>query len=440
MKPKELLVFVEDQYCGILREDDHGKHSFTYDGTQPNPPQLSLSMPLRSEPWTGKPVEAYIDGVLPDERAIRSRIASLYDDVNANNPFSLLTAIGLDCAGGVQFVLPEHADSFRQDATLKPISEGEIARRLRGIAGTGGRSWQMNDEHWSLNGAQDKIALRFEHGQWFEALGSAATTHIIKPGISGYHEQAFNEYVCMKAIQKLGIPTATTDFRVFDGLPVLVSTRWDRRLIIRADGTTTIARIHQEDFCQATSHMTSEKYQAEGGPGAEEIAACIRDNALGNDSATLFLIALILNFLMAGTDAHAKNYAILEPIGARPTLAPLYDIASMHAYDTQYRQRKLAMKIGGENNYERIELRHWRKLAERTRIVDTGIMELLLTEYALKLPEAFHVAGEETLQLSKTVLGADDETRRNREKLVERIQQGINAQCRHVASWFWPES
>lgn len=26
MKTKELLVFVEDQYCGALREDGHGKH------------------------------------------------------------------------------------------------------------------------------------------------------------------------------------------------------------------------------------------------------------------------------------------------------------------------------------------------------------------------------------------------------------------------------
>lgn len=69
-----------------------------------------------------------------------------------------------------------------------------------------------------------------------------------------------------------------------------------------------------------------------------------------------------------------------------------------------------------------------------------GITELLLTEYALKLPEAFHTAGEEALQLSKTTLEADAKTQRNREKLIERIQQGINTQCRQVASWFWTQS
>lgn len=49
-KPKELLVFVEDHYCGVLREDSRGKHSFVYDMATTNPPQLSLSMPVRSEP------------------------------------------------------------------------------------------------------------------------------------------------------------------------------------------------------------------------------------------------------------------------------------------------------------------------------------------------------------------------------------------------------
>ena len=75
-KPKELLVYVEDHYCGVLREDSRGKHSFVYDMATTNPPQLSLSMPVRSEPWTGKPVEVYIDGILPDSRDTRQYISA----------------------------------------------------------------------------------------------------------------------------------------------------------------------------------------------------------------------------------------------------------------------------------------------------------------------------------------------------------------------------
>ncbi|MFT8704766.1 HipA N-terminal domain-containing protein [Bifidobacterium aquikefiricola] len=103
MKSKELVVFLEGKRIGILREENDGRHVFTYDMGEDAGASLSLSMPRRAQSWTGKPVEAFIDGVLPDEKAMRQRIARTYD-VNANNPFSLLGAIGLDCAGAVTLV------------------------------------------------------------------------------------------------------------------------------------------------------------------------------------------------------------------------------------------------------------------------------------------------------------------------------------------------
>ena len=171
--------------------------------------------------------QAFIDGVLPDDQAMRQRIARRYD-VNAGNPFSLLTAIGLDCAGGAQFVLPSETDSFTGRSSLLPITEAEIRQRLVSISDDRQATWQGTDEHWSLNGAQDKIALRFQDGRWYEAQGSAATTHIIKPGILKLYEQACNEYVCLKTIARLHVPVSNCEFREFDGLPALVSERWDR--------------------------------------------------------------------------------------------------------------------------------------------------------------------------------------------------------------------
>lgn len=430
MKIKELVVFIEGQRAGTLREDSAGKHTFQYDDPT-TAPQLSLSLRRRKEPWTGKPVEAFIDGVLPDDRVMRQRIGRLYD-VNANNPFALLTVIGLDCAGGAQFVPTDQVDSFQESASLRPISQDGIKQRLLSIADDRKTTWQGMDEHWSLNGAQDKIALRWQDGQWFEALGSAATTHIIKPGIVKLHEQAFNEYVCMKAIERLDVPVSTTAFTLFDDLPAIVSTRWDRE----ADGNGSVRRIHQEDLCQVTGHMTEEKYQSQGGPSAVEIIDVMRANGLDDNDVRLFHAALILNFLMAGSDAHAKNYAILEPVGQAPRLAPLYDIASLFAYDTLRKQRKLAMSIGGEYNWERIELRHWLRLAEKTRKADFDFMVAALARYATLLPDAFADAAHEALRLSADTLGADESTQATRVQLVERIQAGIDAQCTRVRGWF----
>lgn len=74
---KTLIVFLEGQRIGILQEDISGKHSFTYDVNAPA--QLSLSMPRRSEPWTDKPIEAYIAGVLPGDPMMRRTIGKQYE-------------------------------------------------------------------------------------------------------------------------------------------------------------------------------------------------------------------------------------------------------------------------------------------------------------------------------------------------------------------------
>ena len=60
-----------------------------------------------------------------------------------------------------------------------------------------------------------------------------------------------------------------------------------------------------------------------------------------------FADALIWNWLIAGTDAHAKNYSLLLA-GGQVRLAPLYDIASALPYGTHERKLRFAMKIGGD--------------------------------------------------------------------------------------------
>jgi serine/threonine-protein kinase HipA len=60
-----------------------------------------------------------------------------------------------------------------------------------------------------------------------------------------------------------------------------------------------------------------------------------------------FADALIWNWLIGGTDAHAKNYSLLLAQSAA-RLAPLYDIASALPYGDHEKQLRLAMKIGGD--------------------------------------------------------------------------------------------
>ncbi|PST49512.1 transcriptional regulator [Bifidobacterium callitrichos] len=439
-KIKSLDVLLNGRHIGELREDATGRHSFIYDPTSPDSMQLSLSMPRKADPWEGAPIEAYIDGILPDDPAIRQRIGRLYG-VNPRNPFALLTAVGLDCGGGVQFVVPDTEENtdghVLADGRITPISEERIGQRLLAIAGDQQASWQSGEEHWSLNGAQDKLALRYTNGQWYEAEGSAATTHIIKPGIHGLREQAFNEYLCMKTAEKLGLPVARTDYRVFGGVPAIVSERWDR-VIDDTVVPATVRRIHQEDFCQAMSVMTDRKYQSDGGPGAVDIVRYMNGNGFPEEDTDTFVKALMFNYLIGGSDAHAKNYAILEPVHEPPRLAPLYDIASLFAYDTRRRERKLAMSIGGEYQWERIELRHWERFFEQCGATpaDRERFAGMLAQLAVRTVPAFAQASAEALAWARVLPGSTGEDANDKTTLVNRMGTAIVAQSARVLGWF----
>ncbi|MBW3091651.1 type II toxin-antitoxin system HipA family toxin [Bifidobacterium sp. 82T10] len=433
-KIKTLDVLLEGHRIGVLQENSAGKHTFTYDMSAPITAQLSLSMPRRTTPWEGTPIEAYIDGILPDDPAIRQQIARTYG-ANARNPFSLLTAVGLDCGGGVQFVVPGQYDEIRSEERVVPISEEQIGARLLSIAGSGQSTWQSSGEHWSLNGAQEKIALRFTDGQWYEAEGAAATTHIIKPGIRDLKEQAFNEYLCMKTAERLSLPVAESEYRMFNHVPAIVSTRWDRHIDSRSV-PSTVNRIHQEDLCQAMSVMTAQKYQADGGPGAVSIVRFLRDNGFPEEDVRLFFKALAFNYLIAGSDAHAKNYAILEPAGQLPRLAPLYDLASMFAYDTSRKDRKLAMSIGGEYSWERIDLRHWHRFAEACAGPDDwDMLANILIDLAVRTLPAFIQSSFEALNMLSQ-LAEDNQDTEDKLELIRRIREGISEQSAKVLQWF----
>lgn len=67
-----------------------------------------------------------------------------------------------------------------------------------------------------------------------------------------------------------------------------------------------------------------------------------------------FADASIWNWLIAGTDAHAKNYSPLLA-GNQVRLVPLYDVASALPYGAHENKLRLAMKVGDD---DRVFLQH----------------------------------------------------------------------------------
>ena len=82
-----------------------------------------------------------------------------------------------------------------------------------------------------------------------------------------------------------------------------------------------------------------------------------------------FLDAVYYNWLIAGTDAHAKNYALLIASAGQVRLAPLYDIASILPYpDIDIQKARSSMKIGNEYRLRNIGKYQWQKLAQRVGV------------------------------------------------------------------------
>jgi serine/threonine-protein kinase HipA len=79
-----------------------------------------------------------------------------------------------------------------------------------------------------------------------------------------------------------------------------------------------------------------------------------------------FVDAPAFNWLIAGTDAHAKNYSLLIGAEGRARLAPLYDIASILPYDFDMQKVRLAMKVGGIYRLRDVGPHQWRKTRERS--------------------------------------------------------------------------
>jgi serine/threonine-protein kinase HipA len=285
------------------------------------------------------------------------------------------------------------------------VSDEAIADRLARLRADSTESRVMPGESHSLAGWQGKFALHWTAaGQWCEALGSAPTTHILKPGVARLTLEALTEHVTMDTAARLGLPAAKTEYTEFAGQPAIVVERYDRAR--RPDGT--VARVHQEDLCQGLGVPPHRKYERLGGPGLKDIFPFLR-HTVGPEAEAGFARYLVFHYLSGSSDGHAKNCSIiLGPQGER-VLAPLYDAASVLYYAPAESQSPhgLAFSVGGEHVFGRVRDRHWRRMA-RACHVDPDLVFDPLRDLAARLPDAmrdaFRAAGPVAENMAREVM------------------------------------
>ena len=386
-----LNVFLNSRLVGQLRRETSGAITFQYDRSwlewQPALP-VSLSLPLREQPYVGAPVLAVFENLLPDNDSLRRQIAARAR-AQGTDAYSLLGAIGHDCVGALQFLPPDVQPTPAGVIDAAPVSGRQIGVILDNLATAPLGITEDESFRISIAGAQEKTALLRWNGRWCKPRGTTATTHIFKPSIGklpngvDLTSSVENEYLCLKILNALGLSAAKGEMQTFGDRRVLIVERFDR--LWTAD--QRLLRLPQEDSCQALSVPPSLKYESDGGPGITDILKLLRGSDEPLSDQRSFLKANIVFWLMGATDGHAKNFSIFLSPGGRFRMTPLYDVISaqpsVNSKQILWKQFRLAMALGTKPHYQirQIAPRHLFQTGDQAgigrQVIESVIQELL---------------------------------------------------------------
>lgn len=410
---KLLDVYLHQDKVGQLRVRD-GQMGFEYAADwlgNPSAKPLSRSLPLQEGRFSRKHCRGFFAGLLPEQEK-RSAIARRLG-VSEQNDFALLEALGGECAGAVT-LMPAGAPLPDTDFRYRTLSASQLADIVRELPN---RPLMAGEEgvRLSLAGAQDKVAVRVDQdGNMSLPLGTAPSTHILKPAIPRFAGVVQNEALCLNLASAIGLIAAKAEVGQVEGIEYLLVQRYDREMLLRH---------HQEDFCQALGIPPEQKYQNEGGPSLKACFALLREvSSVPAQDLQRLLDAVIFNFLIGNHDAHGKNFSLLYEreyrtiISAEPRfqLAPLYDLLCTVYYPQL--SPKMAMKIGGEYDSKEITPEHFAQMA-----ADIGFSEKMVVR---RVPE-----------MARKILKALDEMALE-QPIARDISGVIKARCEHALETF----
>lgn len=392
----DLDVYMNGYKVGIFSCAKTGAHAFQYAdswlnqiGSRP----ISLSMPLRRQPYRGDEAYNFFDNLLPDNPEIRGRILARYH-ADSTQPFDLLARVGADSVGALQLLPNGAALGDIRTIDYKTLSCQELTKILTGYK-TGvplGMIEDIEDFRISLAGAQEKTALLFKDGRWSQPKGTTPTTHILKLPIGKIESHSYsldlsdsveNEFLCTLIAKEFGLPIPHCFMVHLDDIKALAVERFDRRYA--SDGSW-IMRLPQEDFCQVLNVPSARKYENQGGPGIREIMNYLLGSANAEQDRYHFMKAQVLFWLLAATDGHAKNFSVfIEPEG-RFRLTPFYDILSVYPVfggrGLNRRDAKLSMGLASSKGkkyvIEKIFPRHFFQTAKAVGFERSAMEEILI--------------------------------------------------------------
>lgn len=104
---RKAAVFVQERYCGLLEETEEG-YRFTYnaDYAANQLPAVSLTLPIREEPFSSSVLFPFFDGLIPEGYLLDLAVKNW--KLDGMDRFGLLLVSCRDCIGDVT-IYPKEA-------------------------------------------------------------------------------------------------------------------------------------------------------------------------------------------------------------------------------------------------------------------------------------------------------------------------------------------
>ena len=187
---------------------------------------VSISLPLKSKPFSAAVTSAFFEGLLPE--GFTRRTVAQWMHVDEGDYLPILHGLGRECLGAL--CITEDGDSM--DASYEKID----SERVRELAAEGAsRSAELvTNAHLSLTGASGKAGLYLgpDGDQWYVPLGLAPSTHIVKQSHVRFDNIVLNEQLAQMTAAKCGIMTPKSFIintgRGGEGEVLLATCRYDR--------------------------------------------------------------------------------------------------------------------------------------------------------------------------------------------------------------------
>ncbi|MHB8762756.1 MAG: type II toxin-antitoxin system HipA family toxin [Deferrisomatales bacterium] len=309
---RTLAVWGGGARAGLLAREDGRDCVFAYAPEASAHSRVSLTMPVRLESWLSRDLHPVFQMNLPEGallEAIRRAIAKVAGD----DDLAILRVTGGNQVGRNRFSLPGEGvpGSAGPPESLDELLTYPDARELfhELVARYALRS--------GISGVQPKVMLEAAPRGTL-----AASAYIVKAEGADYPHLAANEFLCMTAARRAGLPVP--DFFLSEGGGLFVMRRFD----IDGDG----APLGFEDLCSLQALGTAQKYRG----SYERAARTLNDFVSGEHLLTArvqFFATLVLSVLVRNGDAHLKNFGVLYASpGAPVRLAPTYDVVTTTAY------------------------------------------------------------------------------------------------------------